>query len=94
MDDMKMKEGVYKRDKKSQGEKHDTFQDGKGTMLVLILNEPDDFWLTRYPPGDGIKNGQTFKLLKAQEKDVFKIVDAEENLFLEVYKDRIEIRSE
>ena len=94
MDDMKMKEGVYQKDEESQEEEHDTFQDGKGTMLVLILNEPDDFWLIRYPPGDGIKNGQTFKLLKTQKKYVFKVFDAEESLFLEVYKDRIEIRSE
>ncbi len=94
MDDMKLKEGVYTKDEESQGEKHDTFQDGKGTMLVLILNEPDNFWLTRFPPGDGIKKGQTFKLFKTHKKDIFRIVDAEENLFLEIYNDKIEIKSE
>ncbi len=93
MDEMKLKEGIYKKDEESQGEKHDTFQDGKGTMLVLILNEPADFWLTRFPPGDGIKNGQIFKLHKTQNKGVFKIEDAEKALFLEIYKDKIEIRS-
>lgn len=52
--------------------------------------------MIRFFPGDGTRatqEGQMFKLSETKSKDVFEIDYEEEDIFLEVFQDKVKIRS-
>jgi len=87
MNNIKLREGVFKKTDQ------DTYQDGAMTLNLKPI-ESGNLLLTIIPRGESrVKPCPAYTLIEMR-KGFFKIVYAEENFFLEVYEDMIEIRSE
>lgn len=85
MDEIKLQKGIYSK------EETNTYKGANGVLLELKPNGYDGFFL--FVVGSG-RNYPIIDLRKAQDEDVFEFNYKGENLFLKIYKDKIEIDSE